>query len=137
MPSAVSPSASADGATEYACYWKEDAMRKSLAVLALILWPSLGWADSNPWLTPGRPATYLMERPGAQYEILAYDLLHRAEFRRVAEQTFRQDALILDSDRDPLDVILRRTEALLSTSVACRSAPDLTAAAAARPISGS
>ncbi len=47
-----------------------------------------------------------------QYEALKRDLAKRSMFDRVAHQTFRREALILDTDRDPADVVLRRTAAL-------------------------
>lgn len=104
---------------------------RCLAVLALILWPSSGWAEANPWLEPQPPGSaYPAGEAERQYEILAYDLAHRADFHRVAAQTFRRDALILDSDRDPLDVLLRRTEALLADIRRLPKAPDLSGAAA-------
>lgn len=45
--------------------------------------------------------------------------------RRVAEEAYRPEALILDSDRDPVDIVLRRTEALLSHIEKMADAPDL------------
>lgn len=47
-----------------------------------------------------------------QFNVLQDDLNNRQEFDRRAPQTFRSEALILSSDRDPTDVVLRRTEAL-------------------------
>ncbi len=49
-----------------------------------------------------------------QYRALAVDLGRREHFRQVAGETFRPASLILDADRDPLDVVLRRTAALLA-----------------------
>ncbi len=49
-----------------------------------------------------------------QYEELQADLQNRAHFRQIAAEVYRPEALIHDSDQDPLDVVLRRTEALLS-----------------------
>ncbi len=48
-----------------------------------------------------------------QFEVLTHDLAARAAFTAKAPQTLRADALILESDRDPLDVVLRRSSALL------------------------
>jgi hypothetical protein len=45
--------------------------------------------------------------------IEAYHPSHWSEFEKVSAQTLRQDALILKSDRTPVDVILRRTQALI------------------------
>jgi len=60
-----------------------------------------------------------------QYDDLARQLKNRKWFASVASQTFRKDALILRADRDPLDVVLRRTEALLKHLAAGPDAPDL------------
>lgn len=49
----------------------------------------------------------------SQFESLKNDLGNRAHFAKVANETFRQESLILDVDRDPADVVLRRTSALL------------------------
>lgn len=49
-----------------------------------------------------------------QYEALNRDLSRRSTFDQVADETFRREALILETDRDPTDVVLRRTEALLA-----------------------
>lgn len=50
---------------------------------------------------------------GEQWDILAFDLQNRAAFEHRASQTFQPESLIRASDRDPLDVLLRRTSALL------------------------
>ncbi len=47
----------------------------------------------------------------------------------LAAQTFRSEALILASDRDPADVVLRRTAALLAALKRMAGAPDLAAEA--------
>lgn len=49
-----------------------------------------------------------------QFEALQHDLGNRAHFARVEAETFRREALILESDRDPADVVLRRVAALLA-----------------------
>ena len=49
-----------------------------------------------------------------QFDELAAQIRHgRGWFRRVAATTYRSEALIPKTDRDPVDVALRRTEALL------------------------
>ncbi len=50
----------------------------------------------------------------SQYADLERSLNDRAHFQQVAATTYRRDALILDEDRDPADVVLRRTAALLA-----------------------
>jgi len=74
----------------------------------------------------------------SQFRVLEQDLRGRAELARYAAQTYRPEALILDADRDPADVVLRRTAALLAnlmqttarTSLAARE-KDLAELAAA------
>jgi hypothetical protein len=56
----------------------------------------------------------LGEEEESQFQTLRLDLSQRARFARIARETFRQEALIADSDRDPADVVLRRTEVLLA-----------------------
>jgi len=65
-----------------------------------------------------------------QYEVLKRDLTRRLTFAQVAHQTFRREALILDTDRDPTDVVLRRTAALLADIRKMKGAPDLSGMAA-------
>jgi len=59
-----------------------------------------------------------------QFVTLKQDLRNRAHFARIAPEAFCPDALIHDADRDPVDVVLRRTRALLD---------DLAATAACDP----
>ncbi len=76
-----------------------------------------------------RPYESPMSEMEIQYEALLQDVSNRSHFARVAPETFRADALILDSDRDPLDVVLRRTDVLLTHIRPMPSAPDMTALA--------
>lgn len=48
-----------------------------------------------------------------EFESLLSDLANRGHFQKVANEAFHKAALILDQDRDPADVVIRRTEALL------------------------
>jgi len=66
-----------------------------------------------------------------QFAALTYDLRNRAHFAKVAAQTYRPDALIHESDRDPVDVVLRRTVALLADLERMTAAGDLAAQAKA------
>ena len=51
----------------------------------------------------------------------------RNRWQDISAQTFRPESLILASDRDPTDVILRRTEALLTYLKSMPRTPDLSA----------
>ncbi len=62
-----------------------------------------------------------------QYEALRRDLRNRKRFEAYAPQTFNMAASILSSDRDPADVVLRRTRALLDDIKGMSGAPDLSA----------
>ncbi len=77
-------------------------------------------ARVKPKRRPARSAA-----PADEYAQLAGDIRNRAWFNKIAKQVVRKDALILASDRDPLDVVLRRTEALLRDLTARKDAPDL------------
>jgi hypothetical protein len=66
-----------------------------------------------------------------QYQTLANDIRKRRRFTQYAPQTFNASSLIIDSDRDPLDIILRRTTAVLADIGKLTGAPDLSADAAA------
>ena len=61
------------------------------------------------------PANAGMEKEWeSQFAALQADIANRAHIAGLAAETFRRDALILESDRDPADVVLRRTAALLA-----------------------
>ncbi|NIP26877.1 MAG: hypothetical protein GWN67_21620 [Phycisphaerae bacterium] len=64
-----------------------------------------------------------IERTG--YEILRRDIHRRGHISRHAPQTYHRQSLILKSDRDPLDVILRRTKVLVKDLKQMPDAPDL------------
>ncbi len=49
-----------------------------------------------------------------QFAALQRDLGNRAHFDAVAPETFRQESLVLPGNRDPADIVLRRTAALLA-----------------------
>jgi len=66
-----------------------------------------------------------MER---EFQTLKHDLGNRKRFDQFAPQAYRPEALILASDRDPADIVLRRTASLLADLRAMQGAPDLTAA---------
>ena len=60
-----------------------------------------------------------------QYATLEADLRNRAHFDRVASEIYHREASILETDRDPLDIVLRRTTALLGDLKTMADAPDL------------
>ncbi|MHC4503646.1 MAG: HzsA-related protein [Planctomycetota bacterium] len=62
-----------------------------------------------------------------QYKTLVGDIRNRGKFARFASQVYRREATILPSDRDPLDVVLRRTASLLADLKRHPSTADLAA----------
>jgi len=61
-----------------------------------------------------------------EYGYLQSDIRNRKWFDRIAAQSLAKEALILESDRTPLDVVLRRTEALAACISSMDNAPDIT-----------
>ncbi len=62
-----------------------------------------------------------------QHALLEYDLRNRGHFARIAAEASQSQSLVLETDRDALDIVLRRTAALLADIQAMPAAPDLTA----------
>jgi len=83
--------------------------------------------------TPGKPlnpaAVGLTGETYREYVMLLHDLGRRTRFQALAEQTYDLQASIMDSDRDPLDVVLRRTGALLADIQAMPKSSHLSAQA--------
>jgi len=61
-----------------------------------------------------------------QFETIRRDIKKRGHIGRYAHEVANEQALILDSDQDSLDVVLRRTTALLLDIRGMVGAPDLT-----------
>ncbi len=62
-----------------------------------------------------------------QFGVLKQHVRNIAQFQRVAAETYRPEALIQPSDRDPVDVVLRRTTALLADLQRMQGTRDLSA----------
>ncbi len=60
-----------------------------------------------------------------QYEALRRDIQRGGHILTHSDQTFDEQALVLESDRDQADVVLRRTNALLEDLKQMPDAPDL------------
>ncbi len=82
---------------------------------------------SSPWHHADGTPKSERER---EYVALRRDLRRDQHFGRVAPETFHPEALIHEADRDPADVVLRRTAALLADVQAMPGAPDLAPLAA-------
>ena len=65
-----------------------------------------------------------------EYTALVRDLRRSEHFARVAPETYHPQALVQETDRDPADVVLRRTAALLADLESMPGASDLAPLAA-------
>jgi len=74
-----------------------------------------------------RPDGSRMTETDYQFAAILGDLRNRGHFTTVADQTQQPESLILPADRDPVDVVLRRTAALLADLKTMPGGPDLTA----------
>ncbi len=81
-------------------------------------------------VAPANPADAI----ATEFNVISKQLGERGRKDRyypvIPEQTFRRDALALAADRDPTDVVFRRTAALLADLLGMAKAPDLTTEAA-------
>ncbi|MBI5688169.1 MAG: hypothetical protein HZC54_24105 [Verrucomicrobia bacterium] len=62
-----------------------------------------------------------------QFASLQRDLGNRAHFDAVAPETFRQESLVIAGDRDPADIVLRRTAVLIANLKLSSFEPELAA----------
>ncbi|NLV41398.1 MAG: hypothetical protein GXY15_09270 [Candidatus Hydrogenedentes bacterium] len=104
--------------------------------------PARGWLYV-PQLESGKVAGYRLGKLAAAGEgtplaLLEYDQLrgqivdrNRGDNARLAREAHRPEALILETDRTPVDIVWRRTRALLAHLQTMPDAPDLAHAAAA------
>ncbi len=98
-----------------------------VARIALLLAVAAALGAATP-LPAAQPATPNLEAEWQnQFDALAGQIANRYWHRRVAAQAYRPQALIGKADRDPTDVILRRSEALAAHLKMLPGAPDLTA----------
>ena len=82
-------------------------MKKSLITISLLLCSISVYSD-------GVKKAHLQDFEIIQRNIKAFHPSHWAEYDLVAAQTLEKDSLILESDRTPVDVVLRRTQALIN-----------------------
>ena len=77
---------------------------------------------------PAKPRRRARKQPtiaaGAdEYGLLQRDIANRGWFDKISPQALAKEALVLSSDRDPLDIVLRRTEALAGHVADMKDAP--------------
>jgi len=96
----------------------------SVAVITLLAYVNTSASPPTNRGT-GVSAGTVEEELVVEYEALLRDLDRRQRFAAYANQTSHRQALVLEQDRDPLDVVLRRTEALLEDLKTTPKAPSL------------
>ena len=74
---------------------------------------------------PARAADAFDPEIQARWETLGDDLKNIARFQKFRDETLHPAALIGTSDRDPLDIVLRRTRVLLADIRQMTGAPDM------------
>ena len=117
---------------------------KSKAVGRYVKFRATSEVNNNPWtsiaemqilvdgvkFTASDSAGMIITKPETeaemQYETLRNDLQRREHISKYADQTFNSEALISISDRDPVDVVLRRSKVLLDDIKTMAGAPDMT-----------
>jgi len=77
-------------------------------LLMLLCRPTLAVAAEKPM------TEILDDEYRVQHEQLSNDLRRLAWFQKVASETFNREALVTQQDRDPTDIVIRRTSALLT-----------------------
>ena len=83
-------------------------------------------AGQDSWIGPAPTgAAYPAGEETRRFNAIAENIKRWAQIKAHAAQTFHPQAMILDTDRDPLDVILRRTRTLLEDLGRDPQAPDL------------
>ena len=88
------------------------------------------WADARFEVTGPRPQAYRPPEPDPYERMVAHFGELRGVTRAVAHQVVHPASLILDADRDPTDVTLRRTAVLLGRLEAMPGVRDLSPEAA-------
>lgn len=88
---------------------------------------SRGPRGSAPALDASLPSDSMEAEMERQYRRLAQDIRAGTPF---VNEAYRPEATILTTDRDPLNVVLRRTRALLAHIIRLPGAPDLSQLAA-------
>jgi len=95
-----------------------------LMVASLLCGRALGEPDA--WIGPPPSGTsYPAGEADRRFATLSRDIKSRATINKFASETFRKESMILDTDRDPLDVVLRRSEALLADIARLPKVPKL------------
>jgi hypothetical protein len=90
-------------------------MKLLLATYLLgVSWLCSAAHGDSEWLTPpAAGVAYPSGESDRQWAVLSYDLTQKTRFAGFASETYCADALVTEADRDPLDILLRRTTLLL------------------------
>ncbi len=99
----------------------------SVLIASCIVGENAAQAAGDSWIGPAPTgAAYPAGEETRRFETISENIKKRAQIKAHEAQTFHKEAMILESDHDPLDVILRRTRALLNDITRTSKAPDTT-----------
>ncbi|MBN1343682.1 MAG: NPCBM/NEW2 domain-containing protein [Phycisphaerae bacterium] len=88
------------------------------------------WAEAKFVVTGKRPVAIDEPRLSPFTSLQRTMLRERGRMKTIAHEAFRPESLLVDSDRDPVDVVARRTAALLAHLKGMEGGPALTSEAA-------
>ena len=78
------------------------------------------------WLEPAAPGKNYPEGEATrQWVVLQHDLKKTDRFKQFAAETYCAEALVTPEDKDPLTILVRRTQALLNDIKSMRNPPTL------------
>jgi hypothetical protein len=98
---------------------------RTIAAVALVLC-AVGIADAKrPKLAKVNRSAKPVSPQRELFDSLAHDIKTRARTMKFYKQAARSEAGILESDRDPVDIVLRRSGALLKHLTGAKNAPNL------------
>ena len=105
------------------------AIELSLAFLVLaasVSGTNVAWAAQDSWIGPAPTGSaYPAGEETRRFNTISRNLKERAQIKDRQAEAFHKEAMILDTDRDPLDVVLRRTTALLNDIARAPKAPNM------------
>ena len=102
----------------------KDALAKDLAALVA----AKPGAEDARWAEFLQHAVQRREL-STQWDALVHDIKNTSHFEKYAKEAYRVEATILPGDRDPLDIVVRRTTALLDDLMGTSAADKLAARA--------
>ena len=100
--------------------------RGGFAAVPEVVAKSVALSPLSTWLEPAAPGwNYPEGEASRQWDVLQHDLRKMDRFKQFASEVYCADALVTAEDKDPLTILLRRTQSLLNDIISMRNAPSL------------